>query len=632
MAKGGKVLLIDNDGGQLEVEAEFLEDLPSLHEQYSGAVDSNVSCGVGMSSADADTALRYCKEKNRGHICLFEPSMRKVVEDISKAEAPHGGEVNLADDLKSLEQEFHQLAHQQNKQKNQEDANNANKAHLEQVKAKMVQILQSIRAKSQELEQIQQLNPDLYKDIVATVQSMITMAKELYPEEIHKHESLTKNALGAALAAILSASPAIAENPKPHPAHEMALRVGIDKWTPKGLPPEMHKIAEIESSNGKKMLHTPQKGGAWNTAFGGLGLKPNTAHDRFRHSPRMQEEFPGLLNDQEAFMHKLFTDHHFYNRLASRHWNYLNKLFDNDKAKVAYAWYAGEGNAAKATPEKISTHPYVMKYLGVKKTEESKTELSPDEAPKETKRLVKDLIPGGKADNASNQEFDQEQLIMGIQHEMEHTDDVRIAIEIAKDHLKENPKYYTDLQTIEKAEKPKFDNIHDLMAHYKEKKQKKDARINEIANSTFASAWKKDNGNGSVIARDPHNPQQWRVTAIQPDGSPSGHTVHQSYAEALSQLGDEIFKDPHKVYAKKEELDKANLPIPEMAHHHNLKLPAGTMKEPASDASSDAGRMKVQLPDGTTTWRHMRSGIVMAPDGTPASSRNPNPKSGQDES
>lgn len=56
---------------------------------------------------------------------------------------------------------------------------------------------------------------------------------------------------------------------------------------------------------------------------------------------------------------------------------------------------------------------------------------------------------GGLADFAPDDNFDAEQLKMGIEVEMEHTDDPKMAKEIAKDHLKEDPKYYTKLKKME---------------------------------------------------------------------------------------------------------------------------------------------------------------------------------------
>lgn len=61
----------------------------------------------------------------------------------------------------------------------------------------------------------------------------------------------------------------------------------------------------------------------------------------------------------------------------------------------------------------------------------------------------KDNIPGGLADKNQPEDFDAEQLEMGIKVEMEHTDDPDIAREIAMDHLKEHPNYYSGLEKME---------------------------------------------------------------------------------------------------------------------------------------------------------------------------------------
>lgn len=43
-------------------------------------------------------------------------------------------------------------------------------------------------------------------------------------------------------------------------------------------------------------------------------------------------------------------------------------------------------------------------------------------------------------------EFDQKEVELGLAAEMEHTDDINIAAVIVKDHLTEDPKYYTKLK------------------------------------------------------------------------------------------------------------------------------------------------------------------------------------------
>ncbi|MCK9369648.1 hypothetical protein M0R04_07050 [Candidatus Dojkabacteria bacterium] len=61
----------------------------------------------------------------------------------------------------------------------------------------------------------------------------------------------------------------------------------------------------------------------------------------------------------------------------------------------------------------------------------------------------------GKHDYAPNSDFNTKQLTMGIKIEKEHTDNELVAELIAKDHLKEFPKYYTSLTKMEKEEQIK---------------------------------------------------------------------------------------------------------------------------------------------------------------------------------
>lgn len=125
-----------------------------------------------------------------------------------------------------------------------------------------------------------------------------------------------------------------------------------------------------------------------------------------------------------------------------------------------------------------------------------------------------DLMPGGKGDNKPDSDFDPEQLSTGVKREMEeHGLDEARAKEIAKDHLTENPQYYS----MEKA-------------------------------------------------------------ALQP-----------------SKTG-----------------------------RHNVVLPVGSQIDAGPSADHEAGKIKVRNPeDGKTKWRSVRAGVVMAPDGSPTSSRNP---------
>jgi hypothetical protein len=64
----------------------------------------------------------------------------------------------------------------------------------------------------------------------------------------------------------------------------------------------------------------------------------------------------------------------------------------------------------------------------------------------------KDQIPGGLADHKSVSDFNQRDLVHGIKVELEHTNDPNIAMEIAKDHLTEDPLYYKKLARVEKSD------------------------------------------------------------------------------------------------------------------------------------------------------------------------------------
>jgi hypothetical protein len=68
----------------------------------------------------------------------------------------------------------------------------------------------------------------------------------------------------------------------------------------------------------------------------------------------------------------------------------------------------------------------------------------------------KELIIGGLADNKPDSLFDKKQLAAGIKVEMEHTNNPKLAKEIAKDHLTEDKQYYTHLAEMEKKHQKKY--------------------------------------------------------------------------------------------------------------------------------------------------------------------------------
>lgn len=59
--------------------------------------------------------------------------------------------------------------------------------------------------------------------------------------------------------------------------------------------------------------------------------------------------------------------------------------------------------------------------------------------------IKKQKLVGGAGDYKSLDQFEPEQVKMGMQVEMEHTNDPAVASEIVADHLSEDPEYYTKL-------------------------------------------------------------------------------------------------------------------------------------------------------------------------------------------
>lgn len=64
----------------------------------------------------------------------------------------------------------------------------------------------------------------------------------------------------------------------------------------------------------------------------------------------------------------------------------------------------------------------------------------------------KETLSGGLADGVPASKFDPDALAEGTKIEMEHTTDAKMAEEIAKDHLSEDPEYYKKLKQMEQGD------------------------------------------------------------------------------------------------------------------------------------------------------------------------------------
>jgi hypothetical protein len=79
---------------------------------------------------------------------------------------------------------------------------------------------------------------------------------------------------------------------------------------------------------------------------------------------------------------------------------------------------------------------------------------------------VNGIISLTETDTRQDEDYDPEQLRMGIEVEKEHTDDEEIAKRIAKDHLDEFKDYYTRLEKMEAQAKKE---LHESKKHPRKK-------------------------------------------------------------------------------------------------------------------------------------------------------------------
>ena len=75
-------------------------------------------------------------------------------------------------------------------------------------------------------------------------------------------------------------------------------------------------------------------------------------------------------------------------------------------------------------------------------------QMSPHDLEEQIYGILRGLLKGGKSGGEKNP-VDEKELAMGIQVETEHTQDKDIAEKISRDHLAEDPKYYTKLKEME---------------------------------------------------------------------------------------------------------------------------------------------------------------------------------------
>lgn len=146
-----------------------------------------------------------------------------------------------------------------------------------------------------------------------------------------------------------------------HNGATVAVQAPTHEWSPKGLHDDLYPIAHLESSFGQNMKHSPNPTD-WTTAYGALGLKPQTAHFEYMKSKALQRLYPGLQHE-DLFAYHLKNNHQFYNAVANSHFNWLKGQLGGDAEKAAGAWRYGLGAVQRASDiDSLDAEGYVKKY------------------------------------------------------------------------------------------------------------------------------------------------------------------------------------------------------------------------------------------------------------------------------
>lgn len=115
-------------------------------------------------------------------------------------------------------------------------------------------------------------------------------------------------------------------------------------------------IRKMESNNGTQLDHKASPKGAFWTAFGDMGLKPSTAMDLFKTSPKMQEKYP--IQDEAQFFLVFTSNTQFYQELVKYYWAKLIRLTAGDVLTAVYLWHYGMFKPVSD----VNSDPYCLKF------------------------------------------------------------------------------------------------------------------------------------------------------------------------------------------------------------------------------------------------------------------------------
>lgn len=190
-----------------------------------------------------------------------------------------------------------------------------------------------------------------------------TKGKKL-PEKVGKSEKLEKGALknaGIALGmagALAGASHSASDAQRSPASIEQPAKVGPSYDHKKML----NAIAQVESSGGKNLNHSPTSNG--DVAYGKFALMPNTIHDTIKGHKDLNSKYGKALALRGQQLHRFMQDNKgLEDIIADRHLAHIEHNFKGNPDAIGFAWNQGITGTKRAKNKSmdISSHPYVKK-------------------------------------------------------------------------------------------------------------------------------------------------------------------------------------------------------------------------------------------------------------------------------
>lgn len=175
---GGDIISLGGTEGRIAVGADHLEDLEAIKTRYSGALDAQVSVGVGLTVNESDKALRLSKATGPDKITFYTPEMEEELKELENPE-PEEPLHFLGKSEHPLKNQFEQIIQEQEEAVRAKEAEAEQQTQTGQMKAAVVQILQQVRQNTKELESLKEEAPHLYQSIMSMTQALIMMARSL---------------------------------------------------------------------------------------------------------------------------------------------------------------------------------------------------------------------------------------------------------------------------------------------------------------------------------------------------------------------------------------------------------------------------------------------------------------------